>query len=159
MKKIFLATAIYAILAALPAQAEMYVGAGVGEARSDARHTSAKVFGGFQLDPTWGLELAYTDLHRYRNANVEARSLALVGTKPFAANWALLGKLGASSNRSHFSGSHNHTDLLVGLGIAYNFSKTVGLRLEYEDFGKLSKTDIGNDSRGTNLGLSMRFGF
>jgi len=67
--------------------------------------------------------------------------------------------LGATSNRSNFAGASNHTDLLAGVGVGYSMTKNVGVRLEYEDFGRLSKASTGNDARGRNLGLSVKYGF
>lgn len=159
MKKLFVATAVSAALIAGPAAAEMYVGIGAGASKTNTNENSWKLFGGYQFNPTWGAELAYTDLGSYRSADIEAWSLAGTATLPLAERWALIGKLGATSNRPHFAGSSNHSDLLVGLGVGYSLTKNVGVRLEYEDFGKLSKNGIGNDSKGSNLGLSLKYGF
>jgi OOP family OmpA-OmpF porin len=137
----------------------MYLGAGIGAAETDTSQTSYKLFGGFQFTPTWGLEIAYTDLSKYNGANFESASLAGTGTLPLDENWSLLGKLGASSNRSHFAGSSRHTDLLVGAGVGFKLSKNAGLRLEYEDFGKLSDNNPGNNSRGRNLSLDLKYSF
>lgn len=157
MKKILIAGGLLAALIAGSASAEMYVGAGVGASETDSNETSWKLYGGYQFNPTFGLELGYTDLGKYRGSDIESRSLAGTGTLPIGEKWSLVGKLGASSNRSHFAGATNHTDLLAGVGVGYRMSKNLGLRLEYEDFGKLS--DSGNDSRGRNLGASVKYGF
>ncbi|MBK9522669.1 MAG: porin family protein [Rhodocyclaceae bacterium] len=79
MKKIFAMTAIAAAIA-MPASAQMYVGAGVGSASNenangrvgvapnqvdfslDKKTTSWKLLGGMQLTPIWGVEVQYTDL-------------------------------------------------------------------------------------------------
>lgn len=159
MKSLLIAAAFSAALVAGPASAEMYLGAGVGAAKTDRNETSWKLYGGFQASPIWGLELGYTDLGNYRGSSVASRSLAVTGTLPLNERWSLLGKLGATSNRSDFAGASNHTDLLAGLGVGYSMTKNVGVRLEYEDFGKLSKAGTGSDSRGRNLGLSVQYGF
>ena len=159
MKKVFIATAILAACASAPTAAQMYVGAGVGASRTDTDETSYKLYGGYQFNPTWGAELAYNDLGRYRNANIESWTLAGVGTLPLGAQWSLLGKLGLAANRTRFAGTTNYKDLLVGVGVGYSFSKQFGLRLEYEDFGKLSNQGGGNNSRGSNLSLSARYAF
>ncbi len=159
MKKLIVATALCTGLMATPAFAQMYMGAGVGSAKTDTNETSYKLFGGFQFNPTWGLEVGYTDLGKYRGANFEAASLAGTGTVAINDSWSLLGKLGATSNRSHLGGSNRHTDVLLGLGVGFNFNKNVGLRLEYEDFGKLSNDNVGVNSRGKNLGLGLKYTF
>lgn len=159
MNKLLVATACSVALLAGPASAQLYVGAGVGGANTDVSKTSWKLFGGAQLNPTWGIEAAYTDLGRYRGSNVESRSLAGTGTLPLSERMSLVGKLGASSNRVHFAGSSNHTDGLIGVAIAYNVAKNMDIRLEYEDFGKLTDGSAGDNSKGSNWGLGLKYGF
>lgn len=159
MNKVLMAAAVAAAFVAGPASAEMYLGAGVGAAKTDSHNTSWKLYGGAQLSPFFGLEVGYTDLGNYRGSRVESGSLAATGTMPLDPHWSLLGKLGATSNRSHFGQASNHTDMLVGVGVGYSMTKNVSARLEYEDFGKLSKASNGNDSRGRNLGVSLKYGF
>jgi len=157
MKKLFIVAAVAAAFTALPASAQFYLGGGVGEAKTDTRETSWKMYGGFQFNPTWGLELGYTDLGKYRGADIESYSLAMTGTMPLNEQWSLLGKLGAANNRPDAAGNGNNTAVLIGVGVGYSFNRNVGMRLEYEDFGKLS--DASGSSRGKNLGLSLKYSF
>ena len=161
MKHIVIATAVIAALAGAmataPASAQAYLGAGAGASKTDRNETSWKLYGGYQFNPTWGAEVAYTDLGRYRGSDIQSWSLAGTGTMPIADRWSLIGKLGATSNRPKFSGGSNHSDVLLGIGVDYSFSKQVSVRLEYEDFGKLSKSTVGGDSNGSNLGLSVKY--
>jgi len=159
MKKLLLAAAFSAAIVAGPASAQMYLGAGVGASKTDTDENSWKLYGGFQFSPTWGLELGYTDLGRYRGSDIESWSLAGTGTLPLGARWSLLGKLGAAANRPNFAGASNHTGLLVGVGVGYSMTRNLGFRLEYEDFGKLSNVGTGNNSRGSNLGLGLKYAF
>jgi len=106
-----------------------------------------------------GVELGYNDLGRSRGSDIESWSLAATGTFPLNDSWALIGKLGATSNRSNNSGSSSRSEALVGVGIAYTISKNVGLRLEYEDFGKFPKNNSGNESNASNLALSVKYAF
>ena len=85
MKKLLMGAAIAAALVAGSASAQTYLGAGVGASRTDSSETSWKLFGGFQFNPTWGLELAYTDLGRYRGSDIESWSLAGTGRRPWAS--------------------------------------------------------------------------
>lgn len=158
MKKILMAATIAAAFVALPASAQLYVGGGIGSSKNDSREDSWKLYTGYQFNPTWGIEAAYNDLGQYRGADVESYSLAGTGTMPLNERWSLIGKLGASTNRPEFAGSSDHTDVLIGLGVGYSFTKNVGMRVEYEDFGKLSDAGGGN-SRGRNLGVSLKYGF
>lgn len=157
MKKILIAAMVSAAFAAFPASAQLYLGAGAGEAKTDTRETSWKLYGGYQFTPTWGLELGYNDLGKYRGADIESWSLAGTGTIPLNERWSLFGKLGATENRPDAAGMGNHTAVLLGVGVGYSLSRNVGVRLEYEDFGKLS--DANGSSRGRNLGLSLKYGF
>lgn len=159
MKKLFVAAAICAAFVAGPAAAQMYLGAGVGDAKTDDHNMSWKLYGGYQFNPTWGLELGYTDLHQYRGADIESWSLSGTGTMPINERWSLLGKVGATKNRPKAFGAGNHTDLLLGVGVEYVLTKNVGVRLEYEDFGKLSKNAPGGDTTGKNWGLSLKYKF
>jgi len=158
MNKLLMAAAISAALMAGPASAELYMGAGAGQVKTDSTKTSWKLYGGLQFNPTWGMELAYTDLGSYRGSNVESWSLAGTATMPLNERWSVLGKLGAAANRPHFAGASNHTDLLAGVGVGYTMTKNVGLRLEYEEFGKLSNS-AGSNTKGKNLGLSVKYSF
>jgi len=159
MKKLIVLNALAVGLMAGPASAQMYMGAGVGQAKTSATETSYKVFGGFQLTPVWGVEAAYTDLGSYQGAGVQSTSIAGTGTMELSPAWSLFGKLGATSNRAHFSGASRHSDVLVGAGVGFNFGQGVGVRLAYEDFGKLSNVATGGNSRGRNLGLDVKYSF
>jgi OOP family OmpA-OmpF porin len=159
MKKLLIAAALSTTFLAGPAAAQMYLGAGVGASKTDAHETSGKLYGGMQFNPAFGLELGYTDLGNYHGSRVDSWSLAGTGTLPLGERWSLLGKLGAAWNRPHFNGASNHTDLLAGVGIGYSMTKNLGLRLEYEDFGKLSNINTGNNSKGRNIGLSLKYAF
>ena len=44
-------------------------------------------------------------------------------------------------------------DVLLGISVDYKFSK----HPEYEDVGKLSKSTVGGNSHGSNLGLSVKY--
>ena len=159
MNKLIIAAAFSTALLASPAWADAYVGVGGGSATTDNHESSWKVYGGLQFTPGWGLELGYTDLGNYHSANTDSWSLAGTGTIPLSQDWSLIGKLGAAWNRPKFDNGGNHTDLLVGLGIGYAISKNFGLRLEYEDFGKLTNNSISNAARGSDVALSLKYNF
>jgi OOP family OmpA-OmpF porin len=155
MKKILMALAVSSAFAAFPASAQLYLGGGVGEAKTDTRETSWKVYGGYQFTPTWGLELGYNDLGKYRGADIESYTVAGTGTIPLNERWSLIGKVGAAENRPDVGG--NRTALLLGIGVGYTLNKNMAVRLEYEDFGKLA--DASSSPRGKNVGLSLKYSF
>lgn len=155
---------------------------------ADSTKTSWKLLGGYQFTPHWGAEAQYSDLGQ-RSATIafgapinlsgtttSARasqwSLAGTGTLPVGNNFYLMAKLGAS--RNHFdsvslslrgvtasSGSASKTGLLAGVGAGYNFNRNLGLRLEYENFGKFSSNGSinGGSIKGDNWALVLKYAF
>lgn len=159
MNKTLMAIACSAALMATSASAQPYVGIGVGTAKTDDRNTSYKIFAGIQSTQYFGVELAYSDFGDYRGSSADAWSLAATGTLPLDSNWDLFGKLGITENHTNFSGSGRRSDLLAGVGIGYNISSNIGVRLEYEDFGTLPNSIGGSGAKISNWGLNMRYTF
>ena len=206
MKKILMAAAIAGAFVAAPASAQWYIGAGVGAGKAkmgstsatsgavtvtangnDDYDTSAKVFGGYQFTPNWGLEAQYVHLGKTDfsiSSNVpgvtgsgsykaESWGIAATGTLPLPNNFYLMGKLGAAFNRVEGGnycatgpggtacgnlGNERKTDLLAGLGVGYNFNPKLGIRLEYENFGKMSKGN-GGDIKAENWAVNLKYSF
>ncbi len=162
MKKILSALALSAVLAATPASAQVshvYIGAGVGTANTDSSEFSWKILGGYQHDQHWGIEAAYTDLGRYRGSSADSLSLALTGTLPLDRRWALMAKAGVASNRTRVAGSNDHADALVGIGVAYTVTRRFGLRLEYEQYGRVAGPGSPFNDRADNLALIGKVSF
>lgn len=159
MKKLLTAVTVALACITGTASAQTYFGLGAGRAKTDTNKTSWNVYGGYQFNPVFGIEAGYMDLGQYRGSDVESWSLAGTASLPLGSAWSLFGKLGASANRTHFSGSAHHTDVLVGAGASYAMNRNWGIRLEYDDFGKLSNTSSGDNSRGRNLGLSLKYSY
>ncbi|MES2018812.1 MAG: porin family protein [Pseudomonadota bacterium] len=172
MKKlIFALIAGAAAMSAAQAQnAKPYIGLGVassshnfdlsGATSTDAAGTksSAKIFGGVELTPTFGIEAGYTDLRKADHSFVLPGTPGVNGTAttdgsrsyvagkanfPLNDKFALYGKLGAgyskvdvSSATPGVSRSANKTELYGALGGQYNISEKVALTLEYERYGK-----------------------
>jgi OmpA-OmpF porin, OOP family len=199
MKKILSACAIAAAFVAMPASAQWYVGAGVGSSKvtgldgpivsngttvgtfsgGNSNKGFYKVYGGYQITPSWGVEAQYSDLG---NRDVAARtlggvtvlagsakasqySIAGTGTLPLSAGFSLLGKLGVTNNKSKINlpgiaGDENNSSLLVGVGVAYAITPAMSVRFEYEDFGKLSKDDFfGGAVRANAYSVSLKYAF
>lgn len=154
----------------------------------DTTKTSWKLYGGYQFTPNWGIEAQYSDLGK-RSANINFGapinaggttsgstasqwSLAGTGTLPINSNVYLMGKLGASRNKfdsysltvagaSATGAGSNKTDLLAGIGIGYDFTKNIGVRFEYENFGKFSSNGGGGGGsiKADNWGASLKYSF
>ena len=162
MKRITSALILSATIAAGPACAQVphvYIGAGVGIANTDSSEFSWKILGGYQHDRHWGIEAAYTDLGRYRGSGADSLSLAFTGTLPLDRRWALIAKAGVASNRTRVAGSSDHADALVGIGVAYVVSRRFGLRLEYEQYGRVAGPGSGFNDRADNLALIGKISF
>jgi OOP family OmpA-OmpF porin len=188
MKKLLVVAALASTFMATSAFAQGYIGFGLGSANvrgtnstvgavsvtgGDSSKGSAKIYGGFQFTPNWGLEAQYSDLgsrnYTVTNAGVvttgSARSsqysLAGTGTLPMGNSFALIGKLGVSANRAGYPGSNNKTSVMAGVGVSYSITPRLAVRLEYEDFGKFSDNNGfgGGSIRATNTSLNLQYAF
>jgi len=162
MKRILWSVALSAAFAAAPAFAQVshvYLGAGAGIANTDSSEFSWKILGGYQHDRHWGIEAAYTDLGSYRGSSADSLSLALTATLPLDRRWALMAKAGAASNHTRVAGSNDHADALVGIGIAYAVTRRFGLRLEYEQYGRVAGPGSPFNDRADNLALIGKVSF
>ncbi len=162
MKRILSVLALSAALAAAPAlaqQSQVYVGAGLGIANTDSSEFSWKILGGYQHDRHWGIEAAYTDLGSYRGSSADSLSLAFTGTLPLDRRWALMAKAGVASNHTRVAGSSDQGGALVGIGVAYTVSRRFGLRLEYEQYGRVAGPGSGFNDRADNLALIGKVSF
>jgi len=128
-------------------------------ANTDSSEFSWKILGGYQHDRHWGIEAAYTDLGNYRGSSADSLSLAFTGTLPLDRRWALIAKAGVASNRTRVAGSSDHADALVGIGVAYVVSRRFGLRLEYEQYGRVAGPGSGFNDRADNLALIGKISF
>lgn len=133
---------------------------GLNTTGNDGWKTSAKLFGGYEFNNTWGLEAGYTDFRKsgfnYTNAARVAGSgssdghavyLAAKGNVPVNEQFSVFGKLGAENMHTSYStttaggGSNSDTGVYGGVGVQYNLSKEVSLTAEYERYG--NKKDFG----------------
>ena len=182
-----------AVLASAPALAQdsgWYAGASIGQTKAkdactglagtgitcDDKDTAFSIFGGYQVNQNFGVELGYTDLGKVTasgggaTASIEAKGFELVGvgTYPINQQFDVYGKLGffrwdldasASGPGGSFSQSESGTDLTFGLGVKYNFTKNVGMRVQWQQY-----KDIGNEATtGTSdvdvIGVGIVFKF
>ncbi len=187
MKKlIFAMIASVAVAGAAQAQSRPYIGV----AAASADHTlntgagttsnpsgykaSAKIFGGVELTPMFGIEAGYTDVrkadHSFTVAGVPGTAttdgsrsyLAGKATMPVNEAFSVYGKLGAgyskvnvSSATPFVSRSDTKTELYGALGGQYNINEKVALTLEYERYGK--KKDYGVKADAISVGARYNF--
>ncbi len=182
------ALAILGMVAALmagPAAAQtpekgIYLGGSVGYSQykdvcknllipCDGNDTAWRLFGGYQFNRNWSLELGYADLGESEgagpipaggNADFKWSSYALdltgIGSVYLTERLALFGRLGAYMGRtevdvafSAFPASNSHdaktnSGFTFGAGAAYTLGR-VGLRVEWQRYD-----NIGTNSQGTD---------
>lgn len=147
----------------------------------DSHNTSIKLFGGYQFSPHWGAELQYADLGRFGYSACQAAAcatgsahasqwgLAGTGTWTFANRYYLAGKLGVTQSQVRggdfcvaaacaVGATGTRGDLLAGIGVGYNFTHDISMRLEFEHFGKLV-SGAGFAARGENWAATLRYSF
>jgi OmpA-OmpF porin, OOP family len=138
-------------------QPGFYAGAGLGKASIeiddagfDADDTAFKVFGGYNFNPNFALELAFIDGgkpdDRFGIGSVEVAvdgiNLSALGRLPVNEVFSVFGKLGFASydveikgrigNNVVASDDVSDEDLSYGIGAAFNLGAAVELRAEYE---------------------------
>jgi OOP family OmpA-OmpF porin len=123
---------------------------------ADGKDTGWKIFGGYMVSPYFGLELAYVDLGdvaysgAFRGFAVSDGRLRLSGLNiagllsyPATRQFSVFGKLGLFLGEAKFgdtiggvpsSGSDETTDVSFGLGAAFDFTRNLGMRAEWEQF-------------------------
>lgn len=182
-----LAAAFFALsLTGAPALSQdmgWYAGVGLGQASHDVdcagttscddKDTAWKLFGGYQFNKYLGVEVGYTDLGKaslsdaISTTTFEANGFEVlaVGTYPINQQFEIFGKAGfflwdlEAKDNVFGRISESGTDLTFGIGAKYNFSKNLGLRLEwqrYNDIGDKSTTGT-SDSDFIGLGLVFKF--
>ncbi len=163
MKKTLLAVLTgAALLSPWVAHAEnTYVKFDAGQAKYSAEGASENKTGialafGQSLHTNWGYEVGYVNFGKVSGSYIDAdtgnlqsgslRSQAVyvagVGTLPFNDVFSAYGKLGVAAIRTKASfsdgtsGHENKTNLMAGVGLAYNFTKDLATTVEYNYYGK-----------------------
>jgi opacity protein-like surface antigen len=190
MKKIIFALIAGASLVsgAAMAQSKPYIGVGVATSdhefkvggatnvNAEGWKPSAKIFGGVDFTPTFGMEAGYTDLRKADHtfnygigntagtATTDGQRAYIAGkaTMPVNEQFSVYGKLGAgytktklSSDAPGISGSDSKTEVYAGLGGQYKLSDTTALILEYERYGK--SKDVGAKADAITAGAKFSF--
>jgi OOP family OmpA-OmpF porin len=168
-----------------PADAGFYIGGSVGEASGDCnataqtscddKDTAWKIFGGYQLNRNFAVELGYSDLGEVSSSGpfgtkVESTlwDLVAVGSLPLGNNFSLYGKLGAYraeaelSSNVGVSGDKKTTDLTYGLGARYDFTRNLAVRAEWQRYQGIEVpntvlTSGDSDADVLNIGVLWKF--
>jgi OOP family OmpA-OmpF porin len=127
----------------------------------DDTDTAFRVFGGYNFNKHFGVELGYADLGKVTlsggglTASVEAKAwdLMAVGTLPIGDKFGVYGKLGMYRAESDLSSntpligsaSDTNTDITYAIGAQYNFTKNLGIRAEWQQYKKVGSDNTGGD--------------
>ncbi len=168
-KRFFVAFLGAALVMPLAAHAEgSYFKAGVGESEYKAEgatenKTAVTVTYGFAVDKNFDVELGYANLGKFKDTDgsLQAQSvyIAGVGNLPLTAAFSAFGKVGVAVNqfKTTATGSDGNTETkaraLLGLGLAYNFTKEIAGTVEYQYFGKVEQVKI------SALTVGVKYGF
>ncbi len=172
-KKLWVAAlAITGATFALPASAQWYAGAGLGQSKFKGdlscdgvsgfsctdTDTAFKIFGGYQINPNFAAELTYQDFGQVKlegsglNASIKSHAfdISALGMMPFSGQFAAYGRLGvyfASSDGTSNVGvnaSASNNSLTYGLGLQWNPMPNLGLRAEFQIYNKVGGGDLGS---------------
>lgn len=173
-----LAAAFFGLsLASAPALSQdmgWYAGLNLGQAKvkdfdctgttsCDDKDTAWSIFGGYQINKNFGVELGYVDLGEASGSGTDpflgtfsatfettGFELSGVGTLPINEKFSVYGKLGffmwdldvkaSSSTLGSGSFSEDGTDLTFGVGVRWNFTKNLTAQLQWQRYN-----DIGDD--------------
>ena len=152
-------------------------GVGAGETCSDT-DTAFRGSVGYQVNPSLGLEASYGNYGelKYSDGFVNASYTAsgfqfsAVGSLPVSDVFALTGKLGIALTEGKVSASApcagcaistsaSNTTVAYGVGMRYNINKTVAVRAQYEDLGKIKADSTDTGDKLTMLSFGVIFGF
>lgn len=150
---------LLAVVASAPAQAaDWYLGGSIGASdwkvsdvpegvSVDKSDIGYKLLGGVAFGPNFAVEGGYANLGKSSlsaaGLSGEAKGygyfLDLVGMLPVSGQFSVLGRLGAFNGHGKLSTmgvseSDSGTDVKYGFGVHYAFSKTVGIRGEWERY-------------------------
>lgn len=187
MKKFF-AVALFSTFVTAPALADnsntVYVAVDYGtlamaNAGTFQNPGALSLSAGYHFSPNWAVEGGYHMIGKTTTTNASGTqsstysqsmwSAAVVGTYPVTESFGVFGKLGLGMVTGELavndmflgpsSSSASTSNMIYGFGAQYNISKQVGIRAQYESFGK-TKADsasTGSDLTRVSAGLVYNF--
>jgi OmpA-OmpF porin, OOP family len=122
----------------------------------DGKNTGYKIFGGYEFNPHFGVEISLIDLGRAKysgsylgsavtggKVDVVGLNGSAVGIVPVSESFSLFGKIGIFAWEASWSdvtngvplkAQDNGADLSIGIGFNVNFTKNFSARVELERF-------------------------
>jgi hypothetical protein len=144
MKKTIVALMLSAAaFSAFAADEGFYIGANVGQSRTDAFElstntlTAFSVIGGYQFTKSMAAELLWSDFGSAKLANgtsarIDGYAAKLVGIYPFDDTWSVFAKLGYAHAKMEGNVGTSKDDVTYGAGGQYNMNRNWGVNLNYD---------------------------
>ena len=175
MKTIYLAAAMASALSlSTPASAEFFnftmaplLGVSAGQASFDVScpaasscddtDTAWRVFGGLEVNEYISMEVGYADLGKAEisgatsgTAEANGMTFQVVGNFALNPSFSLIGRggmniLNLEVNAPGYNEGDTDVAWSLGLGAQYNFTKSLGLRVEWERYFKVGDEDTTGD--------------
>jgi OOP family OmpA-OmpF porin len=135
----------------------------------DDTDTAFRIFGGYNFNKNFGVELGYADLGKATfsaagvsgDAKATAWDVMAVGTLPLNPKFDLYGKLGWYFADTKMSGvlsdSKSNSDFTFAVGGAYNFNKNLSARLEWQQYTKVGSDSNNGDVDVIGVGVVYKF--
>jgi len=152
-----------------------YMGADIGRAKqnlnagsqsSDRNSNSLNLYGGYQIDKHFAVELGYADLGKAKIGDASAKTKALnadlLASTALTQDLSLYGRLGAARYDRDFStGGSDHTvGFKLGAGLEYKLSDQLSLRGEVTRYNNLPTADgqgFGRTANNVSAGVKYKF--
>ena len=164
-----------------------YRGQGVTSLTTISTGSSAwKMFGGYQVDETFGVEASYARLGKFNGSSrvtapaagtgsgkweADAFSVAATGTMPIHENRvAAFGKLGLAytnlsisatatggATTAAYAPSNSRINPMLGIGIRFDMTKKIGLRAEFEHYNNVGEGGKTGQSSVEMLSIGMQY--
>ncbi len=113
--------------------------------------TGWKLYLGYQFNPNVAVEAGYVDFGKFGFSSAAGSGdlktknggyVDAVGIIPFQNNFSIFGKLGAYTIKTELNGagvsnSHTTNDFTYGIGAGYDFTRNLGMRVEWERFNSV----------------------
>lgn len=141
----------------------------------DDKDVMWRILGGYQFNRNFAVEAAYSDFGEVKatgpggTASVKAHALELVGVGilPIADRFSVYGKLGVYHATTdgqvrtvsvRADASDTATELTYGFGAAYDITRQMTLRAEYQKYNDMGGDNVGKDDIDVlSVGLLFRF--
>jgi OOP family OmpA-OmpF porin len=148
-----------------------------GSGPVDGKDTAFKVFGGYMFNRHFGVEGAYVNLGEVSysgdffglpvtggKVEVSGFNAAALGSYPITEQFSVFGKIGLLIWEAEasditggvpFSAKEDGSDIFFGVGVGYNFTPNLGVRIEWERFKVEVLDDVDADL--ISVGIAWRF--